>query len=83
MCVRSLGQKKGGDLRLAEVSAEICVPHDIRIQKMRQLNHLLFEDIWPACIECNREKGDVTTSEYLRYLEIVATQVYRTLLPHP
>lgn len=28
-----------------------------------------FRNFWPACIECNREKSDMKTSEYRRYLE--------------
>ena len=27
-----------------------------------------FRNLWPACIECNREKGDMATREYFRYL---------------
>lgn len=25
-------------------------------------------NLWPVCIDCNREKGDMTSSEYRRYL---------------
>jgi 5-methylcytosine-specific restriction endonuclease McrA len=28
-----------------------------------------FRNLWSACIECNREKGDMTTREFRRYLE--------------
>lgn len=28
-----------------------------------------FRNLWAACIECNREKCDMTTSEYRKYLE--------------
>jgi len=26
-------------------------------------------NLWPVCMDCNREKSDRTHSEYLRYLE--------------
>jgi 5-methylcytosine-specific restriction endonuclease McrA len=28
-----------------------------------------FRNLWPACTECNRQKGDMTTSEYRRFLK--------------
>ena len=27
-----------------------------------------FRNLWSACIDCNREKGDMTTREYRSYL---------------
>lgn len=28
-----------------------------------------FRNLWPACIECNREKWDMTPDEYFRFVD--------------
>ena len=29
-----------------------------------------FRNLWPACVECNREKSDMPTREYRRYFKL-------------
>jgi hypothetical protein len=41
------------------------VDHSVPISRGGS-NH--FNNLWPACVSCNTEKGALTGSEYIRYL---------------